>query len=244
MSALMLSLWLQGAVAGQPVETVEECPWTPIETPSPTRPPDALAPDRGFVKCLVTAEIDADGKPAPKQVEECEEPFASAARSGVAVWRFDPCVLTDGRGVEGTIRVEIKFASSEFQLQGDERYSELMAMYTEGPKATEGCAASMRIVPDGTVSDLQSSDVAHCIGAAKPRTLKHHHLELKKPVTCKVEIDVTKQRPDTLNATVSGKGCDGDTGKYAIDVVSSFPWNSPIGGSEHYSVQVTLGPEK
>ena len=241
MFALLLALWLPVAGAQDPVETVEECAFTPIETPDPIRPPDALAPSREFVDCIVTAEVDAEGKPSPKQVEECEEPFAAAARSGVSLWRFQPCVLKDGRGVEGTIKVAIKFAASEFQLQGDAAYGGLMAMHSEDLSAKEGCAAGLRILPDGTVSDLQTSDITHCIAAAKKRTLKHHHLELKRKTTCTVVMDVASTRPNSFEAEV--KGCSGDVAKYAIDTVTSFPWNSPIGGSERYSVKVTLGPE-
>ena len=242
MYALLFSLLVPLAAAQDKVATVEECPFTPVATPKPDRPPTALAPSRAFVECIVTAEVDGEGKPTPKQVTGCEEPFSSAARTGFANWRFKPCMLEDGRLVEGTIRVAAKFASSEFQRQGDAAYAGLMALHKEGKKQEEGCATSLRITPDGTVSELTSSDVTHCISAAKDRTLKHYHLNLEKPTACVVEMEVSNTRAITDSAVV--KKCEGDVAKYALDTVSSFPWNSPIGGSEKYTVTVTLGPDK
>lgn len=242
MIALLLALtaFAQDATPDT-VESPEACPFTPIATPPPTRPPDALAPSRDFVECIVTAEVDGSGRPAPKAVEGCEEPFASAARAGFSTWRFKPCVLTDGRPVEGTIRVAAKFASSEFQLQGDDAIQALKNKHQSAKAVKEGCAASFRLVPDGTLTELASSDLDHCLASPPDRTLKHYHLELKRKTTCTVTMTVSKSKPDVDGATV--EGCKDDVGRYAINAVTSFPWNSPIGGSEQYTVSVTLGPE-
>lgn len=237
----LLFLLLSSAFAQDQVASVEECPFTPIAAPPPTRPPGALAPSRKFVECIVTAEVDGKGVPTARGVEGCEEPFASAARAGFATWRFQPCVLPDGRAVEATIKVVAQFASSEFQLQGDAAYTGLMEMHQPGRAVKEGCAASLRILPDGTVEDLTSSDVTHCISAARKRTLKHYHLELKKAQTCTLEMDVTGAQADLATAKVAD--CNEEVGTYVINAVTSFPWNSPIGGSEHYTVKVTVGPE-
>lgn len=238
MIALLVAL---SSFAQDQVASVEACPFTPIAAPPPARPPGALAPSRAFVECIVTAEVDGKGVPTARGVEGCEEPFASAARAGFATWRFQPCVLPDGREVEGTIKVVASFASSEFQLQGDAAYGGLMEMHKPGKAVKEGCAASLRILPDGTVKDLVSSDVTHCISAARKRTLKHYHLELKKAQTCTLEMDVTASQADLATAKVTD--CDAAVGEYVINAVTSFPWNSPIGGSEHYTVKVTVGPE-
>ncbi len=139
------------------------------------------------------------------------------------------------------MKVVVRFPASEFQRQGDAAWEGLRQMHAQGRRVEQGCGASLRILPDGTVKDLASSDRDHCLAAARSRTLKHHHLELKRPVTCTVEMDVSRSRPDRQTATVAG--CEGEVARYALDTVTSFPWNSMIGSTDHYAVRVTLGPE-
>ncbi len=84
MFAFALYLWLLAAPAQDVVPSVDACPFTPIDTPAPERPPDAVAPSHDFVRCEVTAEVDARGKPVPKQVEACSDPRARGWRCGAS----------------------------------------------------------------------------------------------------------------------------------------------------------------
>ncbi len=230
------------APASAQEESVEGCAWNPTETVEPTRPPTELATSRDYEECLVTLDIDGSGHPTHNgEVQGCPTIFGEAAVKAFIQWRFEPCVL-ENRPFEGAITLAAKFPSSEFQALPADEYQARMDEHTALKPSGEACRLEMSVRTDGTITRVATNNPKHCLVAAR-RLPSQHVLKLKKQVVCDVSFSVTGTR--TLADDVAVSRCkDENVARYARTAAAGFAWNGPIGGSEAYTVKMTLGPEK
>ncbi|MGC4086540.1 MAG: TonB family protein [Polyangiaceae bacterium] len=78
---------------------------------------------RGDALVRVIVTVNADGSVRDAQPIETEEPFASAARSAILGWRFEPATRA-GRAVAAKIAIEIQFHAPEpVEAEPDRTYT-------------------------------------------------------------------------------------------------------------------------
>jgi hypothetical protein len=185
----------------------------------------------------VSLDVDRAGKPTVTGVQGCEDPFAWSAKDSFSQWRFKPCTI-DGRQAEGSITLAASFPASDFQKQNTAAYDAIMSIHSQGPTAASGCLLSMTIYQDGTIAELQSSDLAHCLvvpGRAPMQTT----LGLEEPVSC--EVSLTAEQGVARGSSVKASGCSKSVEKYLELAFKGMAWNAPIGTTESYTITVNVG---
>lgn len=223
-----------------PAEGVKDaCDWTPKTTVNPERPRDAVSTTRMVERCEVTLAIDTLGVPDIGEVDGCGDDFGIAASAAFIQWRFSPCTI-QGREAEGSLTLAASFAASHFQELPEQQLQSIADQHKRFGTVADDCTLKMRIDEEGEVGSLQSNDPKHCL-VVPARAPLNRHLGLERATTCTVELEAADRI--AVHKSVKAKNCDKAVAKYAETVLASFAWNSKIADTEHYTVEVTLGPE-